>query len=468
MTTETRTETDTFGPIEVPADKLWGAQTQRALDHFRIGDERMPMAVIHALAVIKKTAAKANSEFALLDQEHAGVIGQAADEVAGGQWDAHFPLSVWQTGSGTQTNMNVNEVVANRANQILGQPLGSKSPIHPNDHVNKSQSSNDSFPSAMHIAAVEAIHRRLFPALEHLLAIVDKKAALWSGIVKIGRTHLQDATPLTVGQEFSGYVAQVANGITRLQSVLPRLYPLAQGGTAVGTGLNTPEGFARRIAALIAEETGLPFVSATNPFEAQASHDALVELSGVLNTIAVSLNKIGNDIRLLGSGPRAGLSELLLPANEPGSSIMPGKVNPTQAEALTQVCAQVMGNHVAVTVAGAGGHLELNVFKPVIARNVLQSVALLADAARSFADHCISGLDVNVSRVEQSVRGSLMLVTALVPHIGYDAAARIAKTAHDEGLDLRQAATRLDIISGEEFDALIDPSAMTRPQPKPD
>jgi fumarate hydratase class II len=467
MTSETRTETDTFGPIDVPADRLWGAQTQRAFANFRIGGERMPVAVIHGLAIIKKAAAAANLEFGRLDKDIGNAIAQAADEVIAGDWDDHFPLPVWQTGSGTQSNMNVNEVIANRANQILGAPLGVKKPVHPNDHVNKGQSSNDSFPTAMHIAAVDAVHRRLFPALEHLMAIVDKKAAMWAGVVKIGRTHMQDATPLTVGQEFSGYVTQIENGISRLQSALPRLYPLAQGGTAVGTGLNTVAGFADKVTALIAQETGLPFTAAANRFEAQASHDSLVELSGVLNTIAVSLNKIANDIRLLGSGPRAGLGELLLPANEPGSSIMPGKVNPTQVEALTQVCAQVIGNHVTVTMAGAGGMLELNVYKPVIIHNVLQSIGLLADAARSFADHCISGLDINVSRIDGHVKNSLMLVTALVPHIGYDAAARVAKKAHDEGLDLRQAAIQLDVISAREFDTLVNAAAMTRPD-KPD
>ncbi len=460
----TRTETDSFGSIEVPADRYWGAQTQRSLLNFRIGEETMPKGVIHALAVVKKAAAVCNMEAGDLQPSLARAIVVAADEVIAGTLDDHFPLVVWQTGSGTQSNMNVNEVIANRANEILGQPLGAKSPVHPNDHVNMAQSSNDSFPTAMHVAAVDAIHRRLFPALEHTLAVLDKKAALWSGIVKIGRTHLQDATPLTLGQEFSGYAAQVEYGIGRVRGCLPRLLAVAQGGTAVGTGLNTRPGFAERVVRVIAEETGFAFTPAANRFEAIAAHDAIVEASGVLNTVAVSLTKVANDVRLLGSGPRAGLGELLLPANEPGSSIMPGKVNPTQVEALTMACAQVTGNHATITAAGAGGMLELNVYKPVLIHNLLQSVRLLADGARSFTDHCLSGLEANTAHIDDLTRRSLMLVTALVPHIGYDAAARVAKKAHDEGLTLREAALALGAVSPKEFDRLVDPARMTGPK----
>ncbi len=461
---KTRTESDAFGAIEVAADRYWGAQTQRSLQNFRIGTERMPAAVIRGLGVIKKAAAKVNVELGELEPEIGAAIGQAAEEVIDGRLAEHFPLVVWQTGSGTQSNMNANEVIANRAIELLGGEMGSKTPVHPNDHVNRAQSSNDCFPTAMHIAAVEQIHHALLPALEHLKGALEEKAARWSDIIKIGRTHLQDATPLTLGQEFSGYAAQAANGIARLREALPRLYRLAQGGTAVGTGLNTPSGFADRVAAEIAAITGLPFRSADNKFEALAAHDAVVEASGVLNTLAVSLNKIANDIRLLASGPRSGLGELTLPENEPGSSIMPGKVNPTQAEALTMVCAQVMGNHSTITVAGAQGHLELNVFKPVMIYALLQSIRLLADGARSFTDNLVVGMTANEARIAEHLGRSLMLVTALAPHIGYDNAAKVAKLAHAEGTSLREAALRLGLVTSEEFDRWVRPEAMIGPR----
>ena len=460
---QTRIETDSLGPMEVAADRYWGAQTQRSLRNFRIGGERMPAQLIHAYGYVKKAAARVNRELGRLDPALADAIERAADETISGALDDHFPLVVWQTGSGTQTNMNVNEVIANRAIELVGGVLGSKTPVHPNDHVNMSQSSNDSFPTAMHVAAVLQARGALLPALERLHEALQARAAAFDGIVKIGRTHLQDATPMTLGQEFSGYASQVALGRQRIRDALARLYPLAMGGTAVGTGLNSPPGFDTAFAAEIARLTELPFVAAANKFEALAAHDALVELSGALNVIAVSLNKIANDIRLLGSGPRSGIGELVLPANEPGSSIMPGKVNPTQCEALTMVCAEVMGNHVAVSVAGAQGHFELNVFKPVMIFNVLRSLRLLADGAASFAELCVAGLEADRERIGLLMRRSLMLATALNPHIGYDNAARVAKKAHDEGTGLREAALALGLATGEEFDSWVRPGDMVRP-----
>jgi fumarate hydratase class II len=460
---KSRTETDTMGAIEVPADRYWGAQTQRSLQNFRIGTERMPIPLIRALGVQKKAAALANMALAELEPRIGNAIIAAADEVIEGKLDDHFPLVVWQTGSGTQTNMNANEVIANRATEILGGALGSKSLVHPNDHVNRGQSSNDTFPTVMHIAAVEEITRRLLPALAHLHNALDAKAREFADIIKIGRTHTQDATPLTLGQEFSGYAKQVELGQARVSDTLPRLYPLAQGGTAVGTGLNAKRGFAERFAEEVARITGLPFVTADNKFEALAAHDAIVEASGAVNTVACSLMKIGNDIRFLGSGPRCGLGELRLPENEPGSSIMPGKVNPTQSEALTMVCAQVMGNHVTVSVAGSNGHFELNVFKPVMIYNLLQSVRLIADAARSFADNCVAGIAANRERIAALVNESLMLVTALNPYIGYDNAAKVAKKAHAEGTTLKEAAVALGLLTAEEFDARVRPEKMLGP-----
>ena len=462
---KTRTETDTMGALEVPADRYWGAQTQRSLQNFRIGGERMPAPVIRALGIQKKAAALANMALKELEPRIGKAIVAAAEEVIEGKLDGHFPLVVWQTGSGTQTNMNANEVIANRATEILGGVLGSKSPVHPNDHVNRGQSSNDTFPTVMHIAAVEEITRRLLPALAHLHNALDAKAREFADIIKIGRTHTQDATPLTLGQEFSGYARQVELGQARVSDALPRLYPLAQGGTAVGTGLNAKQGFAERFAEEVARITGLPFVTADNKFEALAAHDAIVEASGAVNTVACSLMKIGNDIRFLASGPRCGLGELHLPENEPGSSIMPGKVNPTQSEALTMVCAQVMGNHVTVTVAGSNGHFELNVFKPVMIYNLLQSVRLIADAARSFADNCVAGIAANRERIAALVAESLMLVTALNPHIGYDNAAKVAKKAHAEGTTLKEAAVALGLLTAEEFDARVRPEKMLGPSP---
>jgi fumarate hydratase, class II len=459
----TRTETDSFGPIEVPADRYWGAQTQRSVENFRIGGERMPAAMIRAFGIQKKAAALVNLALGSLDERLGRAILAAADEVIDGRLHDHFPLVVWQTGSGTQTNMNLNEVIANRANEMLGAPLGAKKPVHPNDHVNLSQSSNDSMPTAMHIAAALETSRRLLPALRELKSALDRKSVEFADVVKIGRTHLQDATPLTLGQEFSGYAQQIANGIARLESALPRILELAQGGTAVGTGLNAASGFAERFAEEVAGITGLPFVTAPNKFEALAAHDALVELSGALNTIAVSAMKIANDIRLLASGPRCGIGELILPENEPGSSIMPGKVNPTQAEALTMVAVEVMGNHTAVTIAGSQGHLELNVFKPVIIFNVLRSIALMADAAESFTRNCVVGIEADRARIADLVERSLMLVTALTPRIGYDAAAKVARKAHAEGTSLREAAAALGLIDAEEFDALVRPETMVGP-----
>ena len=458
-----RTETDSFGPIGVPADHYWGAQTQRSILNFPIGGEHMPPPLIHALGYIKWAAARVNARFGDLETRLAQAIETAAREVAEGRFDAEFPLVIWQTGSGTQTNMNANEVIAGRANEILTGTRGGKSPVHPNDHVNKAQSSNDTFPTAMHVASAREVVERLIPSLMHLQEALEAKAEAWGDIIKIGRTHLQDATPVTLGQEFSGYAHMVAMGIERLKAALPRVYELAQGGTAVGTGLNTRAGWAEGIALELRELTGLPFVTAPNKFEALATHDTMVELSGALNTIAVSLNKIANDIRLLGSGPRCGLGELMLPENEPGSSIMPGKVNPTQAESLTMVAAQVMGNHTTVTVAGAQGHFELNVFKPVIAYNVLQSIRLLADGARSFTDRCVVGIEPNVGRLNAIINESLMLVTALAPEIGYDNAAKIAKHAHHNGTTLLQAGLELGLITEERFREVVRPEKMLGP-----
>ena len=461
--TRTRTETDTFGPIEVPADRYWGAQTQRSIENFRIGTERMPRPLIRALAIVKRAAAEVNLALKLIDARRAGAIVKAAQEVVDGKLDDHFPLVVWQTGSGTQTNMNVNEVIANRANEMLGGKLGAKSPVHPNDHVNMSQSSNDSFPTAMHIAAAEEIARLLDPALAHLQDALQSKSKEFARIVKIGRTHTQDATPLTLGQEFSGYAAQVQSGIVRNRLALKQLYPLAQGGTAVGTGLNAHPRFAALFAKKVAAITRLPFTSARNKFEALASHGAYTFAHGALNALATDLFKIANDIRFLGSGPRSGLGELILPENEPGSSIMPGKVNPTQAEALTMVCCRVFGNQTTITVGASQGHFELNVYKPVLAANMLQSIRLLADAARSFTDHCVAGIKADETRIRELMERSLMLVTALTPKIGYDKATKIAKTAHKNGTTLREEAVRLGYLSGAEFDLLVRPERMTRP-----
>ena len=459
----TRTETDSIGPIEVPTNVYWGAQTQRSLQNFRIGGERFPPLLIHALGIIKHASATVNEDLGSLDNRRAHAIRQAAQEMIDGQLDEHFPLVVWQTGSGTQTNMNANEVISNRAIEILGGTLGSKDPVHPNDHVNMSQSSNDVFPSAMAIATSNEVVHHLVPALQYLCDGLQAKSEEFATIVKIGRTHLMDATPLTLGQEFSGYVQQVTYSIRRVEGVLPRLYELALGGTAVGTGLNSHPEYAQRVAKEISRLTGLPYVTASNKFESLAAHDAQVELSGQLKTVAVSLMKIANDIRLLGSGPRAGIAELMLPENEPGSSIMPGKVNPTQAEALTMVCAQVLGNDVAVNVGGATGHFELNVFKPVIVYNTLQSLCLLGDAARSFTDNLVVGIQPNIARIEQLMRSSLMLVTALSPHIGYDKAAQVAHTAHQEGVTLREAAVALGFVTPEQFDAWVRPEDMIHP-----
>lgn len=459
----TRMESDSFGPIAVDADRYWGAQTERSKNNFKIGNERMPTAIIRALAIVKLAAAKSNSDLKLLDERHARAIVRAAREIIDGKLDDHFPLVVWQTGSGTQTNMNLNEVIANRASELLGGELGTKKPIHPNDHVNMSQSSNDSFPTAMHIAAAERIVDDLIPALTILLKALRHKEKAFGKIVKIGRTHTQDATPLTLGQEFSGYATQVENGIARIQSALKDLYPLAQGGTAVGTGLNSKPRFAKLFAKHAAEITKLPFTSATNKFEALAANDAYVFVHGAINAMAAGLFKIANDIRLLGSGPRSGLGELILPENEPGSSIMPGKVNPTQCEAMTMVCCQIFGNHTAITVAGSQGHFELNVYKPVMAHCMLQSIQLMADSARSFTEHCVKGIRADEKRIDELMQRSLMLVTALAPKIGYDKAAKVAKTAHANGTTLKEEAVRLGFVSTEEFDKLVQPDNMTHP-----
>ena len=462
--TATRIETDSFGPLEVPADKYWGAQTQRSLGNFKIGNETMPLPLIRALGIVKMAAAKANMQLDNLDTETGEAIVKAATEVANGALNDHFPLVVWQTGSGTQSNMNANEVISNRAIEMLGGEMGSKEPVHPNDHCNRSQSSNDTFPTAMHIAAAEEAAGRLVPALEHLHAALSDKAGAWADIVKIGRTHLQDATPLTLGQEFSGYTTQIKYALERVRTSLPRLLALAQGGTAVGTGLNAKPGFAEAFAAEVAGFTGLEFVTAENKFEALATHDAFVEMSGMLNTVAASLNKIANDIRLLGSGPRSGLGELSLPENEPGSSIMPGKVNPTQCEALTMVCAQVMGNHTTISVAGAQGHMELNVFKPVMAYNLIQSMRLIGDAAISFTDNCVVGIEPNTANITMLMERSLMLVTALAPKIGYDNATVIAKTAHKNGTTLREEAVGGGYVTDAEFDEIVRPEDMIAPK----
>jgi len=459
----TRSESDAFGPIEIPADKLWGAQTQRSLQNFRIGTEKMPLPIVHALGLVKRAAAEVNRDLGDLDDKRAKAIIAVAQDIADGKRDGEFPLAVWQTGSGTQTNMNVNEVIANAANAALGGTLGAKAPVHPNDHVNMSQSSNDSLPTAMHIAAALEIERRLKPALAALAAALDGKAKDFADIVKIGRTHMMDATPITLGQEFSGYAAQVKSARARIAAAQHELYPLAQGGTAVGTGLNAKAEFAERFAQRIAELTKLPFTSAANKFEHMAGHDAYVFVHGALAAAATALFKIANDIRLLGSGPRSGLGELILPENEPGSSIMPGKVNPTQAEALTMVCCQVFGNQTTVTMAGSQGHFELNVYKPVLAYCMLQSIRLLADAASSFTEHCVVGIEPNKARIQELMERSLMLVTALSPKIGYDKAAQVAKAAHANGSTLREEAVRLGFLSAEEFDRLVQPANMTRP-----
>jgi len=461
---KTRIESDAFGPLAIPADKLWGAQTERSLHNFHIGSERMPMEIVRALGLIKRAAAEVNRDLGSLDAQRAKAIIAVAQDIADGKLDEHFPLLVWQTGSGTQTNMNVNEVIANAANVALGGDLGAKRPVHPNDHVNMSQSSNDSIPTAMHIAAAIEIHHHLLPALARLHSALAKKAKEFSKIVKIGRTHTMDATPLTLGQEFSGYAAQIKSAIARINVAQRELYPLAQGGTAVGTGLNSKPRFAKAVACRIAQLTGLPFVSAPNKFEHMAGHDAYVFVHGALNAAATALFKIANDIRLLGSGPRSGLGELILPSNELGSSIMPGKTNPTQSEALTMVCTRVFGNQTTVTVAGSQGHFELNVYKPVLAYCMLQSIRLLGDAANSFTDNCVIGIRANEPRVRELMQRSLMLVTALAPHIGYDKAAQVAKAAHANGTTLRQEAVGLGFVTGAEFDRLVRPEQMTRPR----
>ena len=459
---KTRTETDTFGPIEVDATRYWGAQAQRSLGNFKIGWEKQPAPVVRALGIVKRASAETNMALGRLDSKLGDAIVKAAQEVIEGKLDDHFPLVVWQTGSGTQSNMNANEVISNRAIEMLGGEMGSKKPVHPNDHVNMSQSSNDTYPTAMHIACAEEIHHRLLPALQKLGNALNDKAQAWKNIIKIGRTHTQDATPITLGQEFSGYTQQVRSGIARIEQTMPSLMELAQGGTAVGTGLNAPVGFAEMVAERIASITQMKFTSAPNKFEALAAHDAMVMTHGAINTVAASLFKIANDIRFLGSGPRSGLGELNLPENEPGSSIMPGKVNPTQCEALTMVCTQVFGNHAAITFAGASGHFELNVFNPVMAYNFLQSVRLLADAAVSFTDNCVVGIEPRQDNIKAGLDRSLMLVTALAPKYGYDKAAKIAKTAHKNGTTLREEALK-EGISEADFDAIVRPENMIGP-----
>ena len=460
---KTRTETDTFGPIEVAADRYWGAQAQRSLGNFKIGWEKQPLAVVRALGIVKRAAAEANMALGKLDPKIGAAIVQAANEVIEGKLDDHFPLVVWQTGSGTQSNMNANEVISNRAIEILGGEMGTKKPVHPNDHVNMSQSSNDTYPTAMHVACAEEIVHRLLPALQTLRNALNDKAEAWKDIIKIGRTHTQDATPLTLGQEFSGYTQQLTNGIERIQQTLPKLMQLAQGGTAVGTGLNAPVGFAEGVAEKIAQITGLGFTTAPNKFEALAAHDAMVFSHGAINTVAASLFKIANDIRFLGSGPRSGLGELALPENEPGSSIMPGKVNPTQCEAMTQVCVQIFGNHAALTFAGSQGHFELNVFNPVMAYNFLQSVRLLSDAAISFTDNCVVGIEPRLDNIKRGLENSLMLVTALNGRLGYDICAKIAKTAHKNGTTLREETVGGGYLTNEEFDQFVRPENMVHP-----
>jgi fumarate hydratase, class II len=461
--TKTRTETDTFGPIEVDATRYWGAQAQRSIGNFKIGWEKQPKPVVRALGIVKRAAAETNMALGRLDKTIGEMVVKAAQEVIDGKLDEHFPLVVWQTGSGTQSNMNANEVISNRAIEMMGGVMGSKKPVHPNDHVNMSQSSNDTYPTAMHIACAEQIQHDLLPALHHLHKALDHKAKAWNHIIKIGRTHTQDATPLTLGQEFSGYAQQVLNGIKRIEMTMPMLMELAQGGTAVGTGLNAPVGFAEMVADRIAAITGMAFTTAPNKFEALAAHDAMVMSHGAINTVAASLFKIANDIRFLGSGPRSGLGELSLPENEPGSSIMPGKVNPTQCEALTMVCVQVFGNHAALTFAGSQGHFELNVFNPVMAYNFLQSVRLLADAAVSFTDNCVAGIEAREDNIRQALDRSLMLVTALAPKYGYDRAAKIAKTAHKNGTTLREEAVK-DGIDAADFDLIVRPEDMIGPK----
>ena len=460
----TRTETDTFGPIEVASDRYWGAQAQRSLGNFKIGWEKQPLPIVRALGIVKRACAETNMALGHLDKKLGETIIAAAQEVIEGKLDDHFPLVVWQTGSGTQSNMNANEVISNRAIQMLGGEMGSKKPVHPNDHVNMSQSSNDTYPTAMHIACAEEIVHRLVPALQMLRNALNDKSQSWKDIIKIGRTHTQDATPLTLGQEFSGYTQQVENGIARLQSTLPMLMQLAQGGTAVGTGLNAPVGFAEMVADRIAAITHMPFKTAPNKFEALAAHDAMVFSHGAINTLAASLFKIANDIRLLGSGPRAGLGELALPENEPGSSIMPGKVNPTQCEAMTQVCVQIFGNNAAITFADSQGHFELNVYNPVMAYNFLQSVRLMADAAKSFTENCVVGIEPRRDNIKAGLERSLMLVTALAPKIGYDGAAKIAKTAHKNGTTLKEEAVKSGLVTAQEFDAIVRPEDMIGPK----
>ncbi|MGX9854923.1 class II fumarate hydratase [Limimaricola variabilis] len=464
QTSPTRTESDSFGPLEVRSDRYWGAQTQRSIMNFPIGWEKQPVAIVRALGVIKQACAEANKARGKLDPKLADAMIQAASEVVAGKLDDHFPLVVWQTGSGTQSNMNANEVISNRAIEILGGTIGSKEPVHPNDHVNMGQSSNDTFPTAMHIAVATTARDVTLPGLEKLHAELTAKAEAFKDIIKIGRTHTMDATPLTLGQEFGGYAHQVAMGIRRVKAALPAIYELAQGGTAVGTGLNTPQGWGETVAENMAKITGLPFVTAPNKFEALAAHDAMVEMSGALRVVAGSLFKIANDIRLLGSGPRCGLGELMLPENEPGSSIMPGKVNPTQCEALTQVCAHVMGNDAAVGFAGSQGHFELNVYKPMIAYNVLQSMQLIGDAAVAFTDNCVAGIEANEERIGKLMRESLMLVTALAPTIGYDNATTVAKTAHKNGTTLKEEAINLGFVDAETFDRVVRPEEMIGPK----
>jgi fumarate hydratase class II len=460
---QSRVETDTMGPIEVPADRYWGAQTQRSLEHFKIGGERFPREFIRALGLVKKACAIVNRELGLLPADKADAIIRAADEVIEGKLDAHFPLVVWQTGSGTQTNMNANEVIANRAIELMGGMLGSKKPVHPNDDVNRSQSSNDVFPTAMHVAEVEQLHGHLLPAVEALRATLDAKAREFADIIKIGRTHLQDATPLTLGQEISGWVAMLDHALAGIRAALPALGELAIGGTAVGTGLNAPAGFGERVADVLSTLTGRTFTSAPNKFQALASHEADLQASGGLRTLAASLTKIANDVRWMASGPRSGLGEISIPENEPGSSIMPGKVNPTQSEALTMVCLQAMGNDIAVGIGGASGNFELNVYKPLIVSNVLRSVRLLGDACESFREHCAEGIAPRPERIADHLGNSLMLVTALAPHIGYDRAAQIAKRAHKDGTTLREAALALGYVTAEEFDRLVRPQEMVKP-----
>ena len=464
QTSPTRTESDSFGPLEVRADRYWGAQTQRSILNFPIGWEKQPVAIVRALGVIKQACAQANKARGKIDTKIADAMIAAASEVVEGKLDDHFPLVVWQTGSGTQSNMNANEVISNRAIEMLGGTIGSKDPVHPNDHVNMGQSSNDTFPTAMHIAVATTARDVTLPGLEKLHAELAAKAGAFKDIIKIGRTHTMDATPLTLGQEFGGYAHQVAMGIRRVKAALPAIYELAQGGTAVGTGLNTPQGWGETVAANMAEITGLPFVTAPNKFEALAAHDAMVEMSGALRTVAASLFKIANDIRLLGSGPRCGLGELMLPENEPGSSIMPGKVNPTQCEALTQVCAHVMGNDAAVGFAGSQGHFELNVYKPMMAYNVLQSMQLIGDASTAFTDNCVAGIEANEERINKLMRESLMLVTALAPTIGYDNATTVAKTAHKNGTTLKEEAINLGFVDAETFDRVVRPEEMIGPK----